>query len=176
MRCPFCGFEETQVKDSRSTEEGASIRRRRQCPSCGARFTSFERIQLREMTVRKSDNRTEVFDRDKLQHSMTLAMRKRPVTEEQIERATSSIVRQLELLGENEITSEQIGTRAMNALYTLDKVGYIRYASVYRDFRDMADFTGFIRDLSKRMKAEQPAGRATGKNKAKTTDEELPNP
>jgi transcriptional repressor NrdR len=167
MRCPFCGFEETQVKDSRSTEEGASIRRRRLCPSCGARFTSFERVQLREMTVRKSDNQTEIFDRDKLQRSMTLAMRKRPVTEDQIERAVSSIVRQLELLGEQEITSEQIGARAMNALYTLDKVGYIRYASVYRDFGNMADFTGFIRDLSKKMKIEEKSVRTEDENTSK---------
>jgi transcriptional repressor NrdR len=155
MRCPFCGWEETQVKDSRSTEEGSAIRRRRMCPSCGARFTSFERIQLREMTVKKSDGRTELFDREKLERSMTVAMRKRPVTEEQLERAVSSIVRQLELLGDQEITSEQVGTRAMNALYTLDKVGYIRYASVYRDFGNTEDFTAFIRDLGKKIKSDQ---------------------
>lgn len=155
MRCPFCGCEETQVKDSRSTEEGAAIRRRRQCPSCGARFTSFERVQLREMIVRKSDGRTEAFDRDKLERSMNVAMRKRPVTEDQIERAVSSIVRQLELLGDQDITSEQVGAKAMAALYSLDKVGYVRYASVYRDFNDTTDFTGFIRDLTKKMKSEE---------------------
>jgi len=155
MRCPFCSCEETQVKDSRSTEEGAAIRRRRQCPSCGARFTSFERIQLREMMVKKSDGRVEPFDRDKMQRSMMVAMRKRPVTEDQIDRAASSIVRQLELLGEQDITSEQVGARAMAALYSLDKVGYVRYASVYRDFKDTTDFTGFIRDLTKKIKADE---------------------
>lgn len=155
MRCPFCSSEETQVKDSRSTEEGAAIRRRRQCPSCGARFTSFERIQLREMQVRKSDGRVESFERDKLERSMIVAMRKRPVAEEQVERAVSSIVRQLELLGDQEITSEQIGARMMDALYSLDKVAYIRYASVYRDFKNTTDFTGFVSDLTKKIKAEQ---------------------
>lgn len=155
MRCPFCSSEETQVKDSRSTEEGAAIRRRRQCPSCGARFTSFERIQLREMTVKKSDGRVEQFDRDKLERSMAVAMRKRPVTEEQVERAVSSIVRQLELMGDQDITSDHIGTKALDALYTLDKVAYIRYASVHRDFKDTTDFTGFVSDLNKRMKTEK---------------------
>jgi transcriptional repressor NrdR len=155
MRCPFCGDLETQVKDSRSTEEGAAIRRRRMCPSCGARFTSFERIQLREMVVKKSDGRFEVFDRDKLQRSMMLPLRKRPVTEEQVERAISSIVRQLEVLGDQEITSDQIGAKAMDALYTLDKVAYIRYASVYQDFKDTTDFTGFVSELTRRMKKEK---------------------
>jgi transcriptional repressor NrdR len=155
MRCPFCSSEETQVKDSRSTEEGATIRRRRQCPSCGARFTSFERIQLREMMVKKSDGRAEPFDRNKLQRSITLPMRKRPVSEEQVERAISSIVRQLELLGDQDITTDQIGSRAMDALYTLDKVAYIRYASVYNDFKDATDFTGFVSDLNRRMKKEK---------------------
>ena len=155
MRCPFCGYEETQVKDSRPAEDGGAIRRRRQCPSCGARFTSFERVQLREMAVRKSDGRVEPFERDKLLRSMIVAMRKRPVTEEQIERAVSSIVRQLEVLGDQELTTEQIGAKAMNALYSLDKVGYVRYASVYRDFNETADFTGFVRDLTKRIKAEE---------------------
>ncbi len=167
MRCPFCSSEETQVKDSRSTEEGAAIRRRRQCPSCGARFTSFERIQLREMLVRKSDGRVEAFDRDKLERSMMLPMRKRPVAEELLERAVSSIVRQLELLGDQDITSDQIGKRAMDALYTLDKVAYIRYASVYNDFKDTADFTGFVSDLNKKIKTDKKL------SDSKTTSSEI---
>lgn len=169
MRCPFCSSEETQVKDSRSTEEGAAIRRRRQCPSCGARFTSFERIQLREMQVKKSDGRVEPFERDKLERSMIVAMRKRPVAEEQVERAVSSIVRQLELMGDQDITSDHIGARAMDALYSLDKVAYIRYASVYRDFKNTTDFTGFVSDLTKKIKSEQKDAEKT--SSAHTTED-----
>lgn len=151
MRCPFCGYLETQVKDSRPAEDNAAIRRRRSCPSCGARFTSYERVQLRELTVKKSDGETEIFSRDKLYNSMSLALRKRPVDEEKLERTVNSIIRQLELLGENEIPSDLIGRKTMDALFTLDKVGYVRYASVYQDFRNTDDFTDFVQDLQRRV-------------------------
>lgn len=155
MRCPFCGYVETQVKDSRPAEDGAAIRRRRSCPSCEARFTSYERVQLRELIVKKSDGETELFSRDKLYRSMILALRKRPVDEDKLDRMVNSIVRQLELSGESEITSGMIGKAAMDALYNLDKVGYVRYASVYRDFRDTGDFTDFVKDLQSRIKKEE---------------------
>lgn len=151
MRCPFCGYLETQVKDSRPAEDNAAIRRRRSCPSCGARFTSYERVQLRELMVKKSDGETEIFARDKLYKSMSLALRKRPVDEEKLERAVNSIIRQLELLGENEITSDMIGKKTMDALFMLDKVGYVRYASVYQDFRNTEDFTDFVQELQRRV-------------------------
>ncbi len=155
MRCPFCGYVETQVKDSRPAEDGASIRRRRNCPSCEARFTSYERVQLRELIVKKSNGETELFSRDKLYRSMILALRKRPVDEEKLDRMVNTIIRQLELAGETEITSGTIGKAAMDALYSLDKVGYVRYASVYRDFRDTGDFTDFVKDLQNRIKKEE---------------------
>jgi len=155
MRCPFCGYVETQVKDSRPAEDGAAIRRRRNCPSCEARFTSYERVQLRELIVKKSDGETELFSRDKLYRSMLLALRKRPVDEEKLDRMVNTIIRQLELSGESEITSGMIGKAAMEALYNLDKVGYVRYASVYRDFRDTNDFTDFVKDLQHRIKKEE---------------------
>ena len=151
MRCPFCGYLETQVKDSRPAEDNAAIRRRRSCPSCGARFTSFERVQLRELMVKKSDGETELFSREKLFRSMSVALRKRPVEEEKLERAVNSIIRQLELLGESEIPTDMIGKKAMAALYSLDKVAYVRYASVYQDFRETGDFTDFIRELQNRI-------------------------
>lgn len=151
MRCPFCGYLETQVKDSRPAEDNAAIRRRRSCPSCGARFTSFERVQLRELMVKKSDGESEVFSREKLFRSMSVALRKRPVEEEKLERAVNSIIRQLELLGENEIPTDMIGKKTMAALYSLDKVAYVRYASVYQDFRETGDFTDFIRELQNRI-------------------------
>lgn len=154
MKCPFCGYVETQVKDSRPAEDGAAIRRRRSCPSCAARFTSYERIQLRELMVKKSTGEVEAFNRDKMHRSMALALRKRPIDEDMLDRAVNSIVRQLELTGEAEITSEMIGTMVMRALYDLDAVGYVRYASVYRDFRNTNDFTDFIVDLQKRLKEE----------------------
>ena len=155
MRCPFCGYVETQVKDSRPAEDGAAIRRRRNCPSCEARFTSYERVQLRELIVKKSDGETELFSRDKLYRSMILALRKRPVDEDKLDRMVNTIIRQLELSGETEITSGMIGKAAMDALYSLDKVGYVRYASVYRDFRDTNDFTDFVKDLQNRIKKEE---------------------
>lgn len=155
MKCPFCGYVETQVKDSRPAEDGAAIRRRRSCPSCAARFTSYERIQLRDLFVKKSTGEVEPFNRDKLHRSMSVALRKRPVEEDTLDRAINSIVRQLELSGDAEITSETIGTIVMRALYDLDTVGYVRYASVYRDFRNTGDFTDFIRDLQTRLQEDK---------------------
>jgi len=144
MRCPFCGFEDTQVKDSRPTDDRASIRRRRLCPNCAARFTTFERVQLRELTVVKKDGEREPFDRDKLARSLFIALRKRPVEGERIERVINSIVRQLESSGESEIPSEQVGGLVMEALAQLDQVAYVRFASVYRNFREAKDFGEFI--------------------------------
>jgi transcriptional repressor NrdR len=153
MRCPFCGHEDSQVKDSRPTEDNASIRRRRQCESCGGRFTTFERVQLRELIVIKSNGDKKPFEREKLMRSMRVALRKRPIDEERIERVVSSIVRQLESLGENEITTKQIGEFVMEALLALDHVAYVRYASVYRDFREPGDFNEFIDTLRQDAKA-----------------------
>lgn len=147
MRCPFCGHEDTQVKDSRPTEDNSAIRRRRFCPSCSARFTTFERVQLRELTVIKSTGQREPFDRDKLLRSMRIALRKRPVDADRIDRVVNSLVRQLESSGESEIPSKQIGEIIMQALQTLDQVAYIRYASVYKDFREAADFNEFVEQL-----------------------------
>ncbi len=148
MRCPFCAHEESQVKDSRSTDDDAAIRRRRQCNQCGARFTTFERVQLRELIViKKSDGERQPFERSKVERSLRLALRKRPIDEERIEAVVNSIVRQLESLGENEITTKQIGEYVMDALLTLDHVGYVRYASVYKDFREPDDFNEFIDTL-----------------------------
>lgn len=146
MRCPFCGHDDTQVKDSRPADESASIRRRRECAECGARFTTFERVQLREMTVVKAGGRRQPFERDKIIRSMQIATRKRPVTLEQIEKSATSIVRQLESMGEAEITSSQIGEMVMKALAKLDSVAFIRYASVYKDFRKPEDFQAFLDD------------------------------
>ncbi len=143
MRCPFCAHEDSQVKDSRPTEDGAAIRRRRQCEACGARFTTFERIQLRDLTVVKSGDRREPFERDKLVRSITVAARKRPVSIAQIERLASGIQRQLETQGEGEVPSERIGEMVMEGLKGLDPVAYIRFASVYKDFREARDFEEF---------------------------------
>lgn len=147
MRCPFCGNEDTQVKDSRPTEDNSAIRRRRQCPNCGARFTTFERVQLRELTVVKSTGKREPFDRDKLQRSMALALQKRQVDPERIERVVNGIVRRLESSGESEIPTKLIGELVMDALATLDQVAYVRFASVYRNFREARDFEEFIGKL-----------------------------
>ena len=144
MRCPFCGHDDTQVKDSRPTEDNSAIRRRRFCPACGARFTTFERIQLRELTVVKSAGGREPFDREKLVRSMKLALRKRPIEDERLERVINSMVRQLESSGESEIPSKTVGEMAMKALGTLDKVAYVRYASVYKDFTEPGAFTDFV--------------------------------
>ena len=148
MRCPFCGHDASQVKDSRPSEDGASIRRRRQCEDCSARFTTFERVQLRELTVVKAGNRREPFDRGKLERSLAIALRKRPVPPDRVERLLSSIQRQLEVGGESEITSAQIGERVMEALRALDTVAYIRFASVYKDFREARDFEEFAGTVS----------------------------
>lgn len=147
MRCPFCSHEDTQVKDSRPSDESASIRRRRECTECGARFTTFERVQLREMTVLKSGGRKQPFERDKIIRSMQIAARKRPVPLEQIERAASSIVRQLESMGEAEVPASQVGELVMKALARMDSVAYIRYASVYKDFCKPEDFNAFLAEL-----------------------------
>jgi transcriptional repressor NrdR len=144
MRCPFCGNEDTQVKDSRPTEDNSAIRRRRFCPGCGARFTTFERVQLRELTVVKSAGVREPFDREKVLRSMRIALRKRPIDADRVDRVVNSLVRQLESSGENEIPSKQIGEMVMAALHALDLVAYVRYASVYKDFREAADFNEFV--------------------------------
>ena len=153
MRCPYCGHEDSQVKDSRPTEDGAAIRRRRQCEDCGARFTTFERIQLRELSVVKSGEdggpaRREPFERDKLVRSVSLACRKRPIDNNQIEKLVSGIQRRLETLGDSEIPSQQIGGMVMDGLKNLDSVAYIRFASVYRDFREAKDFEEFASNVS----------------------------
>ena len=144
MRCPFCGKEDTQVKDSRASDDGASIRRRRLCTSCGSRFTTFERIQLRDLIVIKRNGKKISFDREKLLKSMMMALRKRQTNEDAIERAVNGIVRQLESNGDNEIQSKFIGELVMNALAEIDNVAYIRYASVYRNFREASDFGKFV--------------------------------
>ncbi|MFQ5774340.1 MAG: transcriptional regulator NrdR [Kiloniellaceae bacterium] len=147
MRCPFCGNDDTQVKDSRPTEDNSAIRRRRQCPNCGARFTTFERVQLRELTVLKSNGKREPFDRDKLLRSMTIALRKRPIDRERLERVVNGIVRRLESSGESEIPAKVIGELVMDVLSSLDPVAYVRFASVYRNFREARDFEEFIEKL-----------------------------
>ncbi|QQR69010.1 MAG: transcriptional repressor NrdR [Alphaproteobacteria bacterium] len=147
MRCPFCGHDDTQVKDSRPADDNAAIRRRRQCPGCGARFTTFERVQLREFVVIKSDGGREPFDRAKLVRSMRLPLRKRPVSEEQLERTVNDILNELDTMGELDIISRQIGELVMRGLLHLDHVAYVRYASVYRDFRDPTDFREFVATL-----------------------------
>ncbi len=147
MRCPFCGNDDTQVKDSRPTEDNNAIRRRRQCVNCGARFTTFERVQLRELTVVKSSGKRETFDRDKLLRSMTIALRKRPVEQDRIERVVNGIVRRLESSGESEFPTTLVGELIMDALASLDQVAYVRFASVYRNFREARDFEEFIEKL-----------------------------
>jgi transcriptional repressor NrdR len=148
MRCPFCGAEDTQVKDSRPTDDRGAIRRRRFCPSCAARFTTFERVQIRELTVIKKGGQREPFDREKLARSLHIALRKRPVEGERVERVINSLVRQLESSGETEIPSEMIGSLVMQALANLDQVAYIRFASVYRNFREAKDFGEFVGRLA----------------------------
>ena len=147
MRCPYCGSEDTQVKDSRPAEDNTSIRRRRICPDCGGRFTTFERVQLRELMVLKKTGRKVPFDRDKLARSIEIAVRKRNVDPERIERAVTGIVRQLESSGETEIPTEEIGRLVMEALKSLDDVAYVRFASVYRNFREAKDFHEVLGEL-----------------------------
>ena len=144
MRCPFCGHAESQVKDSRPSEDGAAIRRRRLCPECGGRFTTFERVQLRELTILKRSGRRAPFDREKLVRSISVAIRKRPVEPDRVERLVNAIVRQLESMGETEIASSVVGELVMKSLKGLDDVAYVRYASVYRDFRQTEDFAHFL--------------------------------
>ena len=147
MRCPYCGRDDTQVKDSRPAEEGAAIRRRRSCPGCQSRFTTFERVQLRELTVLKSDGRRVPFDREKLSRSIRVALRKRPVDEDRIERIVNGIQRRLETEAESEVTSRQIGEIVMEALRAVDQVAYVRFASVYRNFGEAKDFRAFLGEL-----------------------------
>lgn len=145
MRCPFCGTENTAVKDSRPAEENTAVRRRRACETCGGRFTTFERVQLREIMVVKRDGKRAPFDREKVARSVKIALRKRPVDPDQVEQMVSGIVRQLESAGEAEIDSSAVGELVMAALRDIDPVGYVRYASVYKDFRDPGDFAQFIK-------------------------------
>lgn len=147
MRCPFCGNNDTQVKDSRPSEDNATIRRRRYCPSCGSRFTTFERVHLRELTVVKTDGEKVPFDREKVKRSMEIALRKRPATDDQIERIVNGIQRRLETSGETEIPSKAIGELIMERLMEVDKVAYVRFASVYKDFHEIKDFDDFIGNL-----------------------------
>ena len=144
MRCPFCGKEDTQVKDSRASDDVATIRRRRLCTSCGSRFTTFERIQLRDLSVIKRNGKKIPFDRDKLMKSMLMALRKRQINDDDIDRAANGIVRQLESSGDSDVQSKLIGELVMNALAEIDNVAYIRYASVYRNFREAKDFEKFV--------------------------------
>ena len=173
MRCPFCGSENTQVKDSRPSDENASIRRRRVCSDCGGRFTTFERVQLRELIVVKRSGRKVPFDRDKLSRSVEIALRKRPIEPERIERLVTGLVRQLESSGETEISSAEIGELVMAALRELDPVAYVRFASVYRDFRDASDFQAVLRDIasdvSERGKREDAFPPGDGEHGAKKT-------
>lgn len=147
MRCPYCNYSDTQVKDSRPTEDNAVIRRRRSCPQCGARFTTFERVQLRDLMVKKRDGKKVEFDRDKLARSIIIAFRKRPVDSERIEKMITGIVRRLESSGESEILSSDIGEMVMDTLAEIDQVAYVRFASVYRNFREARDFEKFVGDL-----------------------------
>jgi transcriptional repressor NrdR len=164
MRCPYCSGDNSQVKDSRPTEENAAIRRRRVCPDCGGRFTTFERVQLRELVVVKASGRKVPFEREKLLRSVQIALRKRPVETERIERMVSGIVRQLESMGETEITSRTIGGLVIEALKGLDPVAYVRFASVYRDFREAADFQEILSEIAREGDepdtATVPGGRA----------------
>jgi transcriptional repressor NrdR len=149
MRCPFCGHIDSQVKDSRPTEDGAAIRRRRFCPSCGGRFTTFERVQLRELTVLKKNGKRAPFERDKLYRSIQISLRKRPVDQERVDRMITGIVRRLESMGESEVPSTVIGEMVMDSLGNLDPVAYVRFASVYRNFREAKDFEDFVEDLGR---------------------------
>ena len=149
MRCPFCNGEDTQVKDSRPADDGAAIRRRRLCNTCEARFTTFERVQLRELIVLKSSGRKVPFDREKLQRSIQIATRKRDIDQDMIDKTVSQIVRTLEQSGETEISSSTIGAHVMAALKEIDDVAFVRYASVYKNFREAKDFEGFLREMNR---------------------------
>lgn len=149
MKCPFCGCEETQVKDSRNTDDNSAVRRRRECPECGSRFTTFERVQLRELIVVKKNGEKTLFDRDKLEKSISLAVRKRPISAERVEKIVNSLQRKFESSGESEITTEEIGESVMEALSHLDNIAYIRFASVYKDFRSIKDLEDFVSTIEK---------------------------
>jgi len=149
MKCPFCGCEETQVKDSRNTDDNSAVRRRRECPECGSRFTTFERVQLRELIVVKKNGEKTLFDRDKLEKSISLAVRKRPISAERVEKIVNSLQRKFESSGESEITTEEIGESVMEALSHLDTIAYIRFASVYKDFRSIKDLEDFVSTIEK---------------------------
>lgn len=154
MKCPFCGCNDTQVKDSRNTDDDTAVRRRRECPECGQRFTTFEHVQLRDLMVVKKNGERVMFDRDKLAKSIYIAVRKRPISSERVEKIVNSIQRRLESTGEIEFTSTQIGEMVMESLATLDHVAYIRFASVYKDFREPKDFEKFLADLEKMAKPQ----------------------
>ncbi len=154
MKCPFCGCDDTQVKDSRNADDNTSIRRRRECPECGSRFTTYERVQLRDLVVLKKNGEKVPFDRDKLARSIALAVRKRPVNQERVEKVINSIQRQLEISGESEIPSRVIGEHVMEALSKLDHIAYIRFASVYKDFREVKDFEDFVETIDRLAKPE----------------------
>jgi transcriptional repressor NrdR len=160
MRCPSCASLDTQVKDSRPTEDSGAIRRRRVCLACNFRFTTFERVQLRELIVIKRNGRRAPFDRDKLLRSLQIALRKRPVEPERVERTVSKIVRELESLGESEITTETVGEMIMENLRELDDVAYVRFASVYRNFREAKDFRAVLGELSREQEEAAPAADA----------------
>jgi transcriptional repressor NrdR len=160
MRCPYCNGENTQVKDSRPTEENVAIRRRRVCEDCGGRFTTFERVQLRDIVVIKRSGRRVPFDRDKLLRSVEVALRKRPIQPERVERMVSGLVRQLESMGEQEVPSSRIGELAMEALKGLDPVAYVRFASVYRHFREAADFREVLDEIAGKVAAPQDSAGA----------------
>lgn len=168
MRCPYCGNKDTQVKDSRAAEDNQSIRRRRACTACGGRFTTFERVQLRELSVLKRNGRTVPFDRDKLYRSIRIACRKRKVGEERIDQLISGIVRQLEQTGESIISTDAVGALVMDGLKMLDEVAYVRFASVYRDFREAADFENVLDELSD--KTETQKSTAIDENKTKSAN------
>ncbi|MBR4106406.1 MAG: transcriptional repressor NrdR [Alphaproteobacteria bacterium] len=152
MKCPFCGSADTQVKDSRNTDDDTAVRRRRECPECGQRFTTFEHVQLRDLMVVKKNGERVMFDRDKLAKSIYIAVRKRPISSERVEKIVNSIQRRLESTGEIEFTSTQIGEMVMESLATLDRVAYIRFASVYKDFREAKDFEKFLAELEQMAK------------------------
>lgn len=149
MKCPFCGCDDTQVKDSRNADDNTAIRRRRECPECGSRFTTYERVQLRDLVVIKKNGEKSMFDRDKLARSIQLAVRKRPIEPERVEKIVNSIQRRLESSGETEIQSRIIGEYVMDALSRLDHIAYIRFASVYKDFREVKDFENFVETIDK---------------------------
>ena len=154
MKCPYCHSIDTQVKDSRPTEDNSAIRRRRSCQNCGARFTTFERVHLRDLIILKTNGKKETFDREKLVRSLLIACRKRPVDENRIQMLVDSIQRRLEGLGESEVPSELVGEIVMDALQSLDKVAYIRFASVYKNFREIKDFEGFFETIPKESEGE----------------------